>query len=57
MYADAYIKCGAVYAGLCDLPKCYEQFEKASESKRDHPDIYIQRGRVRLYIIFNIHHY
>lgn len=47
MYADAHVKRAAVFASLCDLQKCYEEFDKAIERKRDHADIYTQRGRVR----------
>ena len=48
MYADAHIKRAAIYGSLCDLQKCYEEFDKAIEKKKDHGDIYLQRGRVGL---------
>ena len=47
MYADAHVKRAAIFASLCDLQKCYEEFEKAIGCKREHADIYVQRGRVR----------
>lgn len=46
VYADAHVKRAAIFAGLCQLEKCREEFDKAVEMKPDHPDIYIQRARV-----------
>ncbi len=50
MYADAHIKRAAIFAGLCELDRCHEEFEAAITAKPDHADIYIQRARVSIIV-------
>ena len=33
MYADAHIKRAAIFAGLCELDRCHEEFEAAITAK------------------------
>ena len=53
VYADAHVKRAAIFAGMCQLEKCQEEFERAVAIKPDHPDIYIQRARVGLLMVIN----
>ncbi len=53
VYADTHVKRAAIFAGMCQLEKCHEEFERAVAIKPDHPDIYIQRARVGLLMVIN----
>ena len=47
MYADALVKRAVVLASSGREEECEAEFKKAVEMKKDHADIYLQRGRVR----------
>ena len=46
MYTDALVKRAILFAGSGMEEECEAEFNKAVEMKKDHADIYLQRGRV-----------